>query len=327
MGTKHVDARLLMLSIAAALGAAPLALHAAPAVALTAFEALGTDSGPGTDVMTAFPPTGGDFFHANSDVDGNSRFFHTYGFTSGLTYFGARVSGTGTFFGQTSATHTDTFVNTSGAPQLATFAFNVDFGQIALSGTGTGYSDLLLSLQFGSTTVAREHGRIVYDSGGTSSCTVDDLDAGVLAGYLSCSGTTAATGNPCSYSVSQVVADGETLSVTYSIVAEVAGQMDESTSEVFCSGGDQGPDVPSAAAVGDIGIPGDLPGESGCRFFNGISHSGDPAGFTPVPFNPGSFSLSSSPLSVPEPGSLALAALALGGLAGARRRRSPAGGR
>ena len=58
--------------------------------------------------MTPFPPSGGDFFASPSGT-GGSLFYHTYGFTTGLSYFGARVSGDGTFYGKTSASYNDAY--------------------------------------------------------------------------------------------------------------------------------------------------------------------------------------------------------------------------
>ena len=63
------------LAVASALIAAPLLSLAAPAVSLTAFEALGSASGPGANVMDG-NGTGGDFVRSNSNASG-SIFFHT----------------------------------------------------------------------------------------------------------------------------------------------------------------------------------------------------------------------------------------------------------
>ena len=75
--TFHNSPRLRTLLLAAALCVAPLAALATPSVSLTAMETLGAPGGPGTNVMTTFPPGGGDFFRSNA-VGGNSAFFHTY---------------------------------------------------------------------------------------------------------------------------------------------------------------------------------------------------------------------------------------------------------
>ena len=324
--TPQFKPRLLCLALASLLGVATTAAQAAPAVALTAAENLAGATGPGTALATPPSPAGGDFFHNGSSGTG-STFFHTYGSPGGLTYFGARVSGTGTFFGKTSATYTNSFTNSSAVAQLVSFSFNVDSGQIGVAGSGNGYADLLLSLAFDGTVVAREHGHIDY-TGGAATCNTGDQDVGVLAGYLACSGGSAtansAFGSSGSYIATQILAAGATLNVSYSIIAETAGTL-SGTGGTLCSGGANqgGAPVKGVAAALVVGPGGPfVPGASGCIDFNGISRSGDPAGFGPLPpFRPGLFSLNGAAV-VPEPGALALVGLALAGLAlvGQRRR-------
>lgn len=335
MSYKHFTPAALAVAAALAL-AAPVAL-AAPSVALTAFEALGSAAGPGTSVMDG-NANGGDFFHFNSDASGNSTFFHTYGTVAGLTsYFGARASGTGTFFVNTSATYTDTYVNTSGSSQLVNFGFQVDQSELSVFGQGDGYADLLLRLSFAldggpASVVAGEHGR-VSTAAGASVCTVDDGDVGVLAGFLSCNAPNSASGNSNSFLVSQVLAPGQSLAVNYLIQSEAAGTLASAGAEFQCSYPPEGGlDVAVRAfvvdevlvdepPVNDVEIGGE-PGYSGCYSFNALSRSGDPAGFsgfTPAQF---SFSASTLPNAVPEPGSWALGALALVAALGARRRRA-----
>lgn len=323
MTSQHLPSRTAT-ALAALLCAASLSAQAAPAVSLAAAENLTAATGPGTTLATPASPGGGDFFH-NGLGAGGSTFFHTYGFPTGLTYFGARVSGIGTFFGKTSATYTNSYTNSSAVAQLVTFNFNVDTGQIGLSGSGNGYADLLLSLSFDGTVVARDHGRIDY-AGGSATCdtNVGGEDAGVLASYLACSGgsgtANAAFGGNGSYLATQLVAAGATLNVSYAIVAEVAGTLSGATTQQ-CSGGQGGITLRDGEDLNVVAGNPDRPGISGCTNFNAIARSGDPAGFGPSPFTPGSFNLSGV-TAVPEPGALALVGLALAGLSLTLRRRA-----
>lgn len=327
MSFKHLTPATL--ALAAALALAQSAAQAAPSVVLTAFEALGSATGPGTSVMDS-NANGGDFYRSNDDGNGNSAFFHTYGTVGGLTYFGARASGTGTFFVNTSATYSDTYLNSSGSSQLVSFGFQVDSSDLTVYGQGTGYADLLLRLSFAvdggaASVVAREHGRVTVGAGGTS-CEVGDQDVGQLAGFLACSGGSA-SGSTNSYLVTQLLAPGQSLAVQYLIQSEAAGTLTQADAGQQCSYPPFGGDIAVFAALVEVdqppvvGIEGE-PNYSYCQTFNALARSGDPAGFNgfaPAQFN---FSATTVPNAVPEPGSWALGALALAAALGARRRRA-----
>ena len=305
------------LVVAAVFAGATFTVQAAPAVTLSAFA----NPGSQTPSTTELVPTGTSDFFASPSSPGGSLFFHTYGYAGGLNYFGARVSGDGTFYGKTSASYTDSYTNTSGLAQLVNFSFSVDSGEIGVSGGGSGFADLLLSLRFNGTEVARSHGHVDDPVSGATTCSSNVLGAnvGVLGSYLTCDpGGASASGSGNSYTVSQLLNAGDTLNVAYDIVSEISGAY-TSGGSTFCSFGPNGGEVGAATlAIGDGGGGGlpdqGPPGYSNCAFYNAIARSGDPAGNGA--FSPGAFGLS-----VPEPGSLVLAVVALGGLGAARRMR------
>ena len=306
---------LLALSIAAALAGASFSVQAAPSITLSAYA----NPGSQTPNTTELVPHGTQDFFAFPGAPGGSLFYHTYGYAGGLNYFGARVSGDGTFYGKTSASYTDTYINTSGSAQIVNFSFNVDSGNIGVTGGGMGFADLLLQLQFNGTVVAQSHGRIDDPAVGATTCSsnVGGANTGALAGYLSCdAGDASASGNSNSYSLSQLVAAGGSLTVQYDIISEISGAYTDSSLQL-CSYGPGGIGLTAAGREegdGEVIVDNGPPGYSNCTNYSAIARSGDPAGFDP--FAPGVFRFS-----VPEPGSLALAVVGLGGLAAARRKR------
>ena len=308
MSTSPIHARgLRAVTLAAALAVSAAGVQAA-AFTLTALANVDGNSPPGTNIMDG-NANGGDFFASPSGTTGE-LFFHTYGFASPDSYFGARVSGSGTFYGKTSAGYVDRYVNTASVDQLVTFTFTVDQGGLDLAGTGTGFADLDLVLKFNGTVVARDHTRI----DGTTCDSFAGQDVGVLAGYQTCVDANSATGVGGTFSVSRLLAAGEALDVDYLMVSEVSGTFSATSGGgVFCSGGGF-EETRVAQAVEDDGEI-VTPGFSGCSFFNALARTGDPGG-RGVSFTPANFSLT-----VPEPASFGLTGLALMGLLAARRRR------
>ena len=113
-----------------------------------------------------------------------------------------------------------------------------------------------------------------------------------------------------------MVAVGATLNISYDIVAEVAGTFTGS-SDTLCSSGPGGNTL--AAGTNVVVGGGDTPRYTGCRTFQAIARSGDPAGFSP--FNPGSFGFTAA--DVPTPASLPLVGLGLALAAAVTRRGRP----
>lgn len=245
---------------------------------------------------------------AGSDLylsDGNgsgSVFFHTYGYASGFSYFGARASGNGSFDAQTSVRFSRTYTNTSGVAQDFIFSFNVDWGEIALSGIGEGLSDLLLSVKKNGVTVARDHTTLSQDLNGQRSCVSDDVGSG-LAGYTGCQGDSVVGGAGGAYAVNLgLIGVGESFTLDYDIVATISGDLGYNSDGWGCE--------PTLAARGGELQP--LSRECGSGGY-AVARSGDPFG------DPANFSV--QPRGIPEPASLALVGVAAAAFVGTRRRR------
>lgn len=311
-------ARLLSLLVAAACAGIALPAAADPSISLTAVYAL--DGAAEADAMAEdsfTPPTTGGDYYGTKYGSGSSVFFHTYGFTSSPTYFGARASGEGLdFYAKTSALYSGSYTNMSGSAMALTFSFNLDGGEVGLWGTGNGSSNLRLQIRRNGSVVSQGD-TLITQVGGTVSCSESDI--GALGAWASCAAADAnsAWGAGGAYSVDMgLVAAGETITIDYDIIATVSGQyIDGAQSSGSCN--NYGGYAALRVAEGGEGV--EQPYVP-CVNFNGIARSGDPFNGN-EPFVNADFLLTATAADLPEPGSLALLAAAGGGMWLTRRRR------
>lgn len=311
-------ARLLSLLVAVACAGLSVTAAADPTITLQATYALN-----GATPADALPEgslnvsaNGADFYMNKGDA-GSSVFFHTYGFTGGSTYFGARASGEGLdFLARTSSLYSGTYTNTTGSVMLLNFAFNVDNGEVALWGDGVGTANTRLQVRRNGSVVSQGDTMITQTAAGY---TCSENDIGALGSWANCSAanSNAVYGAGGAYSVDMgVVGIGETVTIDYDIVSMVSGQ--------YVSGAVDSGNCSYGGYLNNREVAVDVVAEQPyypCVSYNGIARSGDPfnnGGFD----NTADFSLTATAAALPEPGSLALLAAAGGGWWLSRRRRS-----
>ncbi|MCE4554694.1 PEP-CTERM sorting domain-containing protein [Pelomonas cellulosilytica] len=314
-------ARLLSLLVAAACGGLCATASADPTITLTATYALNGNA-PADAIpegSTTPLPGGGADFYFSKDEAGSGVFFHTYGDTNGSSYFGARASGQGLdFYARTSALYSGSYTNTTGSVQLLNFSFNVDSGNVGLSGDGTGSANTRLQIRRNGSVVSQGDTTIVQT---TSGVTCSESDIGVLGNWANCASATDSSvygaGGPFTVNMG-LVGIGETILIDYDIVSIVSGRGNVHT----CGGGygGYGGYEGYGGYGGDGGNGNPLPTYE-CADFSAIARSGDPFdGGTPV--NTADFLVTATAVDLPEPGSLGLLAAAGGGWWLSRRRRN-----
>ena len=312
-------AKLLSLLVAVACSGLCATAVADPTITLTAAYALNGVAQPNAlgEGSLMVMPHGADFYLSKAD-SGSSVFFHTYGFTGGSTYFGARASGEGLdFFANTSSLYSGSYTNTGGSAALLNFAFYVDSGSVGLFGVGVGSANVRLQVRRNGSVVGQGDTLITQTLAGI---TCSETDIGALGDWANCSSPSANSANGAGggYAVNMgLVAAGETITIDYDIIATVSGQyVSGAASSGNCYGGYGNEGYGDAAvAVKD---------ESSffqCVNYNGIARSGDPFNGGQA-LNTADFLLSATAVELPEPGSLALLAAAAGGWWISRRRRS-----
>lgn len=318
MYNENTAPRARLLGVLVALACAGLSHTAAadPTITLLAQYALNgatpADALPEGSLITS--SDGADFYMSKADA-GSSVFFHTYGYTGGSTYFGARASGEGLdFFARTSSLYSGTYTNTTGSVMLLNFSFNVEGGEVALWGDGVGTANLRLQVRRNGSVVSQGDTTVTQTTSGYA-CTENDI--GTLGGWANCSSGTdnSVWGSGGAYSVDMgLVGIGETITIDYDILSMVSGQyVGGGISSGNCYGG-YGGYGEVAALVAEVPF-------AQCVSFNGIARSGDPFNGAQA-VDTADFRVDATAAPLPEPGSLALLAAAGGGWWLSRRRRS-----
>ena len=329
----------LALAVAAALGATSLPVLATPQsfgnITLDASYALGTNSSaaavdgltdPAGQIFSS--ASGADFFLSKSDALNNNIFFHTYGFEANPTYFGARASGEGSFFGKTRSSYSATVSNSSGVAQSVAFTFNVAGGNLGITGTGEGLAELLLAVKRDGVVMALDHTTIMQDIANVVTCTNENL--GSLGANAECASGTDSSVNAAGglFTVGLGLLDaGASFTLDYDIIATVSGNLSNGTRLECNYGGGYGDGaaafaeivVPPPNGCVEVPVPGGAIARSGDPFDSPIFDVNGNLISTPPPtFDP---QILLAPAQIPEPGTLLLAGAGLMGLARSTRRR------
>ena len=78
---------------------------------------------------------------------------------------------------------------------IGDFTFNVDSGNLGVTGVGDWFAELLIRVRKDGVDVARDQTTITQTAGGTVSCVSNDF--GALGSYIDCASPTSTNGNDC----------------------------------------------------------------------------------------------------------------------------------